>query len=72
MTASRKEVGRMRRAVASATIVALVVSAGVLPATARSTGHTPRVRDYEGPTSEGGRVHIQVLVSDGVARASCW
>jgi len=52
----------MRRALLT-TIVALVVSAGLFPTTAAAA---PRVRNYEGPTSEGGRVHIQVLVSNGV------
>ena len=57
----------MRRAFLTA-IVALVASAGVLPATAVSAGGTPEVRYYEGPTSEGGRVRISVVVSDdGVA-----
>jgi hypothetical protein len=57
----------MRRAFFTA-IVALVVLAGVLPATAVLVGDTPEVRYYEGPTSEGGRLRIRVVVSDdGVA-----
>ncbi len=49
-------------------IVALVTSAGVLPATAVSARDTPEVRYYQGPTSEGGRLRIRVTVSDdGVA-----
>lgn len=49
-------------------MVALVVLAGLIPATAASAGEAPRVRYYEGPTSEGGRLRISVVISDGVAR----
>jgi hypothetical protein len=45
------------------TIVALVVVAGLMPATA---GAAPRVRYYEGTTSEGGRLSISVVVRHGV------
>jgi hypothetical protein len=51
-------------------IVALAVSAAALPATSVMAGDTSRVRSYEGSTSEGGRLRIGVLVSDGVARLS--
>lgn len=47
-------------------IVALVVLAGLMPATAASAGAAPRVRYYEGTTSEGGRLSISVVVRDGV------
>ena len=57
----------MRRALFTA-IVALVVSTGALPVTAVAVRDTPEVRYYEGPTSEGGQLHIEVTVSgDGVA-----
>ena len=59
----------MRKAFFTA-IVALVVLAGLIPATAASAGDAPRVRYYEGPTSEGGRLRISVVISDGVARLS--
>jgi hypothetical protein len=63
---SSEEGEKMRRGLFTA-IVVLVVLAGVLPATAESAGGT-RVRYYEGPTSNGGRLSIGVRVSDGVAR----
>lgn len=44
-------------------IVALVVVAGLMPATASAV---PRVRYYEGPTSDGGRLRLRVVVKDGV------
>lgn len=44
-------------------IVALVVVAGLMPATANAV---PRVRYYEGPTSDGGRLRLSVVVRDGV------
>lgn len=47
-------------------IVALVVLAGLMPATAASAGAAPRVRYYEGTTSEGGRLSISIVVRDGV------
>jgi hypothetical protein len=47
-------------------LVALVVSAGVLPATAASAGAARRVRYYEGTTSEGGRLSMSVVLRDGV------
>ena len=47
-------------------IVALVVVAGLIPATAASASAAPRVRYYEGTTSEGGRLSISVVVKDGV------
>jgi len=55
----------MRKAFLMA-IVALVVLAGLMPASAASAGATRRVRYYEGPTSEGGRLRISVVVNDGV------
>jgi hypothetical protein len=58
----------MRRAVASATIVALMLAAVALPAKAASAGDRYKARYYEGPTTEGGRLRIVVLVSDGMAR----
>jgi hypothetical protein len=45
--------------------VALVVLAGLMPATATSAG-AARVRYYEGTTSEGGRLSISVVVRNGV------
>ena len=60
----------MRRTISSIGLVCLVLAAVILPGTAASAGDTPRVRYYEGPTSEGGRVQIRVVVSDGVARLS--
>jgi hypothetical protein len=59
----------MRKAFLTAT-AALVVVAGLIPATAASAGNPPRVRHYEGPTSEGGRVSMSVVVKAGVARLS--
>ena len=47
-------------------IVALVMVAALIPATAASAGAARRVRYYEGPTSEGGRLRISVVVKDGV------
>ena len=47
-------------------ITALVVLAGLMPATAASASSARRVRWYEGPTSEGGRLSISVIVRDGV------
>jgi hypothetical protein len=47
-------------------ITALVVLAGLMPATAASAGAAPRVRYYEGTTSEGGRLSISVVVRHGV------
>jgi hypothetical protein len=47
-------------------IAALVVVAGLMPATAASAGAARRVRYYEGTTSEGGRLSISVVVRDGV------
>jgi hypothetical protein len=47
-------------------IAALVVVAGLMPATAASAGAVPRVRYYEGPTSAGGRLRISVVIKDGV------
>jgi hypothetical protein len=55
----------MRRAFFTA-ITALVVFAGLMPATAASAGAARRVRWYEGTTSEGGRLSISVVVRDGV------
>jgi hypothetical protein len=55
----------MRKAFLKA-IVALVVLAGLMPATATSASAAPRVRYYEGPTSEGGRLSISVVVRHGV------
>lgn len=55
----------MRKAFITAT-VALVVFVGLLPVTATSAGAAPRVRYYEGTTSEGGRLSISVVVRDGV------
>lgn len=51
-------------------VVALAISAAVLPATSVLAGDTPRVRSFEGPTSEGGRVRIDVLVSEGAVHLS--
>jgi hypothetical protein len=56
----------MRRTISSIAFAALVVFAGLIPATAASAGDAPRVRYYEGPTSAGGRLHIRVVVKDGV------
>ncbi len=56
----------MRRTISSMAFVALVVSAGLMPATAASARAAPRVRWYEGTTSEGGRLSISVVVRDGV------
>lgn len=47
-------------------IAALVVVAGLMPATAASAGNARRVRYYEGTTSEGGRLSISVVLRDGV------
>jgi hypothetical protein len=47
-------------------IVALVVVAGLMPATAASAGAARSVRYYEGTTSEGGRLNISVIVRHGV------
>jgi hypothetical protein len=66
---SRVEGGEMRKLLSTA-IVALVVFAGFTPATAATAGGTSRVRHYEGPTSEGGRLRMSVVVKDGVARLS--
>jgi hypothetical protein len=55
----------MRKAFFTA-ITALVVLAGLMPATAASAGSARRVRWYEGTTSEGGRLSISVVVRDGV------
>jgi hypothetical protein len=48
------------------TIVALVVVAGLMPATGASAGAARRIRYYEGTTSEGGELSISVVVRDGV------
>jgi hypothetical protein len=55
----------MRKAFVKA-IVALVVVAGLMPATAASAGAARSVRYYEGTTSEGGRLSISVIVRHGV------
>ena len=55
----------MRKAFLKA-IVALVVVAGLMPVMAASAGAAPRVRYYEGTTSEGGRLSISVVVRHGV------
>jgi hypothetical protein len=47
-------------------IVALVVVAGLMPATGASAGAARRIRYYEGTTSEGGELSISVVVRDGV------
>jgi hypothetical protein len=47
-------------------IAALIVVAGLMPATAASAGNARRVRYYEGTTSEGGRLSISVVRRDGV------
>lgn len=55
----------MRKAFFIAT-AALVVVAGLMPATAASAGAARRVRYYKGTTSEGGRLNFSVVVRDGV------
>jgi hypothetical protein len=47
-------------------IVALVMFTGLMPATAASASAAPRVRWYEGTTSQGGRLSMSVAVRDGV------
>ena len=47
-------------------VAALVVVAGLMPATAASAGAARRVRYYEGTTSEGGRLNVSVIVRNGV------
>ena len=47
-------------------IVALVMFAGLMPATAALASAAPRVRWYEGTTSEGGRLSMSVAVRHGV------
>jgi len=56
----------MRKTISSIAFVALVVFACLIPVTAASASDAPRVRYYEGPTSEGGRLSIRVIVKDGV------
>jgi hypothetical protein len=56
----------LRRAIFVTAIVVLVTSTSVPTATAGLTD-TPRVLYYQGPTSEGGSLGIQVVVSGGVA-----
>jgi hypothetical protein len=47
-------------------ITALAVLASLMPARAASAGAAPRVRYYEGTTSEGGRLWLNVAVRHGV------
>ena len=55
----------MRKAFVTATL-GLILFAALIPATTASAGAARRVRYYEGPTSEGGRLRISVVVKNGV------